>query len=159
VTSDDVAGTRPPDRVDLVDEDDRGRYLARFGEEGTDSARPVAPSLRYFSGCFKKSTTSDSSAVTSRIPATSANVTRIELTSTGVLLFRWPSPVNMLIPRRLIQIQIPAKSRTGSKDSSKLLSRLCCVRTGVALICTPFLTMVAYTLSCAKIGRTVLKVV
>ncbi len=58
------------------------------------------------------------------MPATSSNVTRTCPASTGLAALDLPSPPSpppiMLAPRRMIQIHRPARSSTGSSDSSRL---------------------------------------
>ncbi len=62
-----------------------------------------APSLRYFSGSLRKSTTSESSSFASSMPATSLKVTLSPPGSYWRALERpnWPSTLCMLAPRRI----------------------------------------------------------
>ena len=96
-----------------------------------------APSLRYFSGLRRKSTTSASSSFASSMPATSANVT-CSVVGSYFFAFELPNENMLLLPdRRMIQNQSPKNRSVGRKPASSVCQN------GVpggafAVITTPF---------------------
>ena len=110
---------------------------------GPDSSTPCgirAPSRTYFSGMRRKSTTSDSSALASSIPATSAKVTWSADGSYRRACERLNAPSTLCIraPRRSSRNSRPTKRIVGPKPTSRLSHQGAPRSSGTAFTTTPF---------------------
>src|SRR3990167_10537021 len=85
-----------------------------------------APIARYFSGCFKKSTTSCSSCLASSTPATSAKVT-LDISRVNCLARDWPKEKTLDAPS-LACLKIKKKKRiiiASGKKVVKIVTHAC----------------------------------
>src|SRR3989337_3318633 len=79
----------------------------------------LAPIARYFSGCFKKSTTSCSSCLASSTPATSAKVT-LDISRVNCLARDWPNEKTEDAPS-LACLKIKKKKRIISPSGKQVV--------------------------------------
>ncbi len=116
-----------------------------------------APRARYCCGFLRKSTTSWSSPLTSSMPATSANVVRLPLSSStglgGCLRPSPPTPPMAEPMRRAMNTHRRTSSSIGASEISRLARKLRCTTTGEAVTTTLCRVRLAHSWSSAKAGR------